>query len=250
MKTAFSATLSFLLASQLAFAQAPATPAAAPAAAPASGAPAAAAPAPAAAPAAATPAAAPAAKPAAKADTARGGQIATQVCAACHAADGNSTIAANPKLAGQHPEYLARQLAAFKENKDRKNAVMLGFATALTPDDARNVSAYFAEQKAKDGTARNPATVKMGEKIYRAGIADKGIAACAACHGPTGAGIPAQYPRLAGQWADYTKAQLLAFRAGERKNDPAGAMRGVTAKLSDKEIEAVSDYIAGLKHAK
>jgi cytochrome c553 len=241
MKTAFSATLAFVLASQLAFAQAPATPAAAPAAA--------AAPAPAAATAPAPAAAAPAAKPGAKPDTARGGQIATQVCAACHAADGNSTIAANPKLAGQHPEYVARQLAAFKENKDRKNPVMLGFATALTPEDARNVAAYFAEQKPKDGTARNPATVKMGEKIYRAGIADKGIAACAGCHGPAGSGIPAQYPRLAGQWADYTKAQLMAFRAGDRKNDPAGAMRGVAAKLSDKEIEAVADYISGLKRA-
>ena len=188
-------------------------------------------------------------KPAAKADLARGSQIATQVCAACHAADGNSPAAANPKLAGQHPEYLSKQLASFKENKARKNPVMMGFAVALTPEDAANVSAHFAAQKPKEGAARNAATVKLGEKIYRGGVADKGIAACAGCHGPAGAGIPAQYPRLAGQWADYTKTQLMAFRAGERQNDPQGMMRGVAAKLSDKEIDAVADYIAGLKQA-
>lgn len=188
-------------------------------------------------------------KPAAKVDLARGSQIANQVCLACHAADGNSPAAANPKLAGQHPEYLAKQLASFKENKTRKNAVMMGFATALTPEDAANVAAYYAGQKPKEGAARNPASVKLGEKIYRGGVADKGIAACAGCHGPAGAGIPAQYPRLAGQWADYTKSQLVAFRAGERQNDPQGMMRGVAAKLSDKEIDAVSDYIAGLKQS-
>ena len=188
-------------------------------------------------------------KPAAKADLVRGAQIATQVCAACHAADGNSPAAANPKLAGQHPEYLSKQLAGFKENKSRKNPIMMGFAAALTPEDMANVSAHFAAQKPKEGAARNAATVKLGEKIYRGGVSDKGIAACAGCHGPAGAGIPAQYPRLAGQWADYTKTQLVAFRAGERQNDPQGMMRGVAAKLSDKEIDAVADYIAGLKQA-
>jgi cytochrome c553 len=244
MKTAFSVTLALALASQAVFAQAPATPAA-PAAAPASAAASASAPAPA--PAAAS---APAAAPAAAApDMARGGQIAAQVCAACHSADGNSTIATNPKLAGQHAEYLVRQLNAFKANADRKNPIMLGFASALTPADMANVAAYFSEQKPKDGTARNPATVKMGEKIYRGGIADKAVPACAGCHGPAGAGIPAQYPRLGGQWADYTKAQLAAFRTGDRKNDNAGAMRGIAQRLSDKEIEAVADYISGLKRA-
>ncbi len=188
-------------------------------------------------------------KPAAKVDTARGSQIASQVCVACHAADGNSPAAANPKLAGQHPEYLAKQLANFKENKARKNAVMLGFAGALTPEDMANVAAHYAAQKPKEGAARNAATLKLGEKIYRGGVADKGIAACAGCHGPAGAGIPAQYPRLAGQWGEYTKAQLMAFRTGERQNDPQGMMRGVAAKLSDKEIDAVSDYIAGLKQS-
>ena len=170
-------------------------------------------------------------------------------CPACHAADGNSPAAANPKLAGQHPEYLAKQLANFKENKARKNPVMLGFASALSADDMANVAAHFSAQKPKEGAARNPATLKLGEKIYRGGVADKGIAACAGCHGPAGAGIPAQYPRLAGQWSDYTKAQLTAFRAGDRLNDPQGMMRGVAAKLSDKEIDAVADYIAGLKQS-
>jgi cytochrome c553 len=188
-------------------------------------------------------------KAAPKADAASGGKIATQVCAACHNPDGNSIISANPKLAGQHPEYLAKQLADIKANTTRKAAVMTGFASALSAADMRNVAAYYAEQKPKDGAARNAAAARLGEKIYRGGIADKGVAACAGCHGPAGAGIPAQYPRVAGQWAEYTKAQLVAFRAGERANDPNGMMRGVASRLSDKEIEAVSDYIAGLKSA-
>lgn len=184
-----------------------------------------------------------------KADAAKGAQIANQVCAACHTADGNSVVAVNPKLAGQHPEYIAKQLADLKANKTRKNAVMMGFAGGLSPEDMRNVAAYYSEQKPKDGTARSAQGAKLGERIYRGGIAEKGVAACAGCHGPAGAGIPAQYPRIAGQWADYTKAQLAAFRSGERANDPAGMMRGVAARLSDAEMAAVADYIAGLKYA-
>jgi cytochrome c553 len=247
MRTAFSVVFAAVLATQGAFAdaQAPAGAAsagAAPAAAAAPAAPAAAAPA------AAAPAPAAAAAPA-KPDSAAGGKIAAGVCAACHGADGNSTIVTNPKLAGQHPEYLAKQLAAFKENKDRSNAVMLGFAAALSPDDMRNVAAYFSEQAPKEGAAHNAATVKLGEKIYRGGIAEKSVPACAACHGPAGSGIPAQYPRLAGQWFDYTQAQLAAFRLGQRKNDPASAMRDIAGRLSDQEMAAVADYIAGLKSA-
>ena len=188
-------------------------------------------------------------KPVPKADTALGSQIATQVCAACHNPDGNSTASANPKLAGQHPEYLAKQLENFKANKTRKNAVMMGFAGALSATDMRNVSAYYAEQKPKEGAARNAVAAKLGEKIYRGGIPEKGVAACAGCHGPAGTGIPAQYPRLAGQWAEYTRLQLSNFRVGDRANDPAGMMRGVASRLSDKEIEAVADYVAGLKYA-
>ena len=189
------------------------------------------------------------AKPVPKADTALGSQIATQVCAACHNPDGNSAASANPKLAGQHPEYLAKQLADFKANKTRKTAVMMGFASGMSVADMRNVSAYYAEQKPKEGAARNAVAAKLGEKIYRGGVPEKGVAACAGCHGPAGMGIPAQYPRLAGQWAEYTRLQLTNFRAGERANDPAGMMRGVASRMSDKEIEAVSDYVAGLKYA-
>lgn len=188
-------------------------------------------------------------KAAPKADAARGSQIAGQACAACHNADGNSVAAANPKLAGQHAEYLAKQLAEFKANKTRKNAVMMGFAGGMSTEDMRNVAAYYSTQKPKEGAARNAQAAKLGERIYRGGIPDKGVAACAGCHGPAGAGIPAQYPRLAGQWTDYTKAQLVAFRVGERANDPAGMMRGVAARLSDLEMDAVADYIAGLKYA-
>lgn len=184
-----------------------------------------------------------------KADAARGSQIATQVCAACHNPDGNSVVAVNPKLAGQHPEYLAKQLADFKANKTRKTAVMMGFAGGLSAADMQNVAAYYSAQKPKEGAARNATLAKLGEKIYRGGIAEKGVAACAGCHGPAGAGVPSQYPRVAGQWSDYTKAQLVAFRAGERANDPAGMMRGVASRMSDAEIDAVSDYIAGLKSA-
>ncbi len=184
-----------------------------------------------------------------KADTALGSQIATQVCAACHNPDGNSTASANPKLAGQHPEYLAKQLVDFKANKTRKTAAMMGFAGAMSVADMRNVSAYYAEQKPKEGAARNAIAAKQGEKIYRGGIPEKSVAACAGCHGPAGMGIPAQYPRLAGQWAEYTKLQLANFRVGERANDPAGMMRGVASRMSDKEIEAVADYVAGLKYA-
>ena len=184
-----------------------------------------------------------------KPDTAKGSQIASQVCAACHNADGNSVTAVNPKLAGQHPEYIAKQLADLKANKTRKNAVMMGFANGLSSADMRNVAAYYAEQKPKDGAARSAQGAKLGEKIYRGGIPEKGVAACAGCHGPAGAGIPAQYPRIAGQWAEYTKTQLIAFRGGERANDPAGMMRGVAARMSDAEMAAVSDYVAGLKSA-
>lgn len=184
-----------------------------------------------------------------KADAARGSQVATQICAACHNPDGNSAASANPKLAGQHPEYLAKQLADLKANKTRKSAVMMGFVGGLSDADMRNVAAYYAEQKPAQGAARNVSAAKLGEKIFRGGIPEKGVAACAGCHGPAGMGIPAQYPRLAGQWAEYTKLQLNNFRIGERSNDPAGMMRGVAGKMSDKEIDAVADYMAGLKYA-
>ncbi len=183
------------------------------------------------------------AKAAAKADLAKGQATSTNVCAACHTSDGSRGSPANPILQGQHPEYLVKQLTEFKSGK-RANAIMMGMASALSEDDMKNVSAFYAGKQAKPGFAKNKELVSLGEKIYRGGIADRSVPACAACHSPTGAGIPAQYPRMAGQHADYTEAQLVAFRGGVRKNSLQ--MTGVAAKMNDREIKAVSDYIAGL----
>lgn len=181
---------------------------------------------------------------AAKPDLAAGEAKATTVCGACHTADGSRGAPTYPILQGQHPEYIVKQLTEFKEGK-RKNAVMNGMAAILTPEDMQNVAAFYATKKAKDGAAKNKDLVAMGEKIYRGGIAKKGVAACAGCHSPNGAGMPSQYPRLAGQHGDYTKAQLTAFRQGDRTNSPQ--MVSIAANLSDKEIEALADYIAGLR---
>lgn len=195
--------------------------------------------------------AAEAAKAAPQADAARGKAVATGMCAACHAADGNSTISANPKLAGQHYDYLVKQLKDFKANGDqpaaRPNPVMGGMVAALNEEQMRDIAAYFAEQKQANNSAKNKATIEQGQKLYRAGDQSKGLAACAACHGPAGAGMPAQYPRIAGQHAEYIEAQLKAFRDGGRANDPAKMMRVVALKMTDAEIKAVADYIAGLR---
>jgi cytochrome c553 len=193
-----------------------------------------------------------AAQPLPKADAAKGQQIATQVCAACHGADGNSTAPVNPKLAAQIPDYLAKQLANFKppaagKPAERNNAIMAGFAAALSAEDMRNVAAYYAAQRLQPEKARNKDTIELGQKIYRAGIAEKGVPACAGCHGPRGEGVPAQYPALAGQFADYLHAQLVAFQSGARANDPNKIMRMTAAKLNDAEMKAVTDYIAGLR---
>ena len=180
----------------------------------------------------------------AKPDLAKGEASYAAVCAACHAADGNSTIAVNPMLAQQHPEYLVKQLKEFKSGK-RADPVMQGMAAMLSDDDMRNVAAWPASQKAKEGFAKDKDLVSLGERIYRGGIQDRHIAACAGCHSPNGAGIPAQYPRLSGQHGDYTVKQLTDFRDGKRGNN--NQMRDVAAKLNDREIKAVADYIAGLR---
>ncbi len=200
------------------------------------------APAPAAAPAVAAPAAA--APKAAKPDLVQGEAKYTAVCAACHGADGNSGAPANPKLAQQHPEYLVKQLQEFKSGK-RANAIMQGFAATLSDADMKNIAAFVTSKKSKAGFAKDKELVALGERIYRGGIADRQIAACAGCHNPTGAGIPAQYPRLGGQHAEYTDAQLKAFRDGARKNSVQ--MSQVAAKMNDREIKAVADYVAGLR---
>ncbi len=178
-----------------------------------------------------------------KADLARGAQVAI-TCQACHLADGNRGSPANPILAGQHPEYLAKQLAEFKAGK-RKNAIMQGFAALLSEDDMKHVAAFYASKPLKPGFAKNKETVRLGEAIYRGGITAKQVPACSGCHSPNGAGIPAQYPRLGGQHADYTESQLVAFRSGARANN--AQMMTISSRLSDLEIKAVSDYLAGLR---
>lgn len=180
------------------------------------------------------------------ADIEKGKQIAGQVCAACHGPDGNSPAAANPHLAGQHRAYVAKQLANFKSG-ERKNAIMAGFAAALSPQDMNALGAYFEKQAPKPEVAGDKALALQGERIYRGGIAERGVPACSGCHAPNGAGIPAQYPRLQGQFKEYTLAQLQAFRAGERANDPAQMMRMIAARLSDQEMRALAEYIAGLR---
>lgn len=180
----------------------------------------------------------------AKPDLAKGEAKFSAVCAACHGADGNSGIPANPKLAQQHPQYLVKQLQEFKSGK-RNNAVMKGFASVLSDEDMTNIGGWLAAQKAKPGFAKDKDLVALGERIYRGGIPDRQIAACAGCHSPNGAGIPAQYPRLSGQHADYTTAQLQSFREGARNNSLP--MTQVAAKMNDREIKAVADYIAGLR---
>ena len=186
------------------------------------------------------------AQPAAKADPAQAQDIVAKSCVACHATDGNSPSPANPVLAGQHADYVAKQLANYKSGA-RKSPVMMSMVSTLTPQDMKNLGAYFAGQKPKLRAARDPELVKLGQQIYRGGITAKGVAACTACHGPSGAGIPAQYPRVAGQYPEYTVAQLQAFRSGERANDPNQMMRMIAAKLTDQEIKAVSEYMAGLR---
>ena len=165
-------------------------------------------------------------------------------CASCHGAAGNSTITQNPKLAAQHAGYLSKQLSNFT-GTERNNPVMTTFAKLMTPDDMKNVAAYLSSQAAKPGEAKNKDTIEAGKKIYRAGIAEKNVPACAGCHSPNGAGIPAQFPRIAGQHQDYTVAQLTSFRTGARKNSQQ--MEVIAKRMSDEEMKAVADYVAGLK---
>ncbi|MGZ8259198.1 MAG: c-type cytochrome [Caldimonas sp.] len=186
-----------------------------------------------------------AAEPAASApDPAKGAAISTAVCAACHTTDGSRGVAANPIIQGQHPAYIVKQLAEFKAGK-RDNPVMKAIAAALSEADMRNVAAFYATKQAKPGFAKNRELVAHGERVYRGGVAERSVPACSGCHGPSGSGIPAQYPRLAGQHADYVEAQLVAFRSGARLNNPV--MTSVAAKLNDRDIKAVADYVAGLR---
>jgi cytochrome c553 len=196
-------------------------------------------------------AAAQAAAPA-KPDLARAKQIVDQVCSACHGADGNSATAVNPSLAGQHADYITLQLANFKGGV-RQNPVMQGMAAPLTPDEMRALGLYFSQQKPKGLAAKDPALVKTGQQLWRGGDVAAGLPACASCHSPNGAGVPKRYPRLAGQYADYTYAQLKSFKAGDRGLDKGGkdvngrVMQSVASHLSDDQMKAVADYAAGLR---
>jgi cbb3-type cytochrome c oxidase subunit III len=180
----------------------------------------------------------------AKPDVAKGEASFSVVCAACHGPDGNSVLPIYPKLAQQHPEYLVKQLQEFKSDK-RANPIMKGFGSMLSDEDMKNIAYWVTTKASNPGVAKDKEQVLLGGRIYRGGIADRQVPACAGCHGPTGAGIPAQYPRLAAQNADYAVIQLTAFRDGVRKNSVQ--MTQVAAKLNDREIKAVADYVAGLR---
>jgi cytochrome c553 len=179
-------------------------------------------------------------------DPAKAQPIAGQLCAACHGADGNSPLPMNPSLAGQHPEYLFKQLNEFKSGS-RNNAVMMGMVAGLSAEDMRNLAAYYSAQKPGESAAKDKDLVAQGRKLFRGGNLATGVAACAGCHSPNGAGIPSQYPRLAGQHPEYVTTQLKAFRAGERANDVNNMMRAAAARLTDKEIAAVAEYLSGLR---
>jgi cytochrome c553 len=187
----------------------------------------------------------------AKIDLAKAKQIAESVCVACHGADGNSPIATQPNLAGQIPEYLHKQLANFKsvDGKPavRNNPIMAGMAAMVSDEDAKSLSVYFSQQALKPATAKDEKLVAEGQKLWRMGDFDKSIPACASCHGAAGMGLPAQFPRLAGQYAEYTEVQLKSFRNEERTNDPEKMMRTIAAKLSDRQMKAVAEYAAGLR---
>jgi len=184
-------------------------------------------------------------------DLAKAKQIAETLCGACHSADGNSQVSANPKLAGQIPEYLYKQLHDFKgwdgSKPARENPVMSAMVAGLEDADMKALAQYFASQTLQPEAATSAETIARGQSIWRGGIAEKGVPACAACHGPAGAGLPAQFPRLSGQFADYTAAQLKGFRDGVRENDPNQMMRMIALKMTDAEIKAVADYAAGLR---
>ena len=174
------------------------------------------------------------------------GKTKAAACGACHGADGNSSNPQWPSLASQHPSYLEAQLHEFKSG-ERKNPIMAGQAAALSDQDIKDVSAYFAQQTEKPGVA-NPELAKVAEGLYRGGRAEDGIPACAACHGPQGLGnAGAAYPKINSQHADYSAAQLKAFRSGERAGtDAAKMMSQVASKLTDADIEALASYLSGL----
>ena len=192
------------------------------------------------------------AQAAAKPDPAKGKEIVNQICAACHGADGASPTSANPSLAGMPADYITTQLAHFKAGI-RQNAIMQGMSSTLSDADMVSLGAYFAGQKPKLLEAKDASLAREGQRLWRAGDAANGVPACSACHGPTGAGLPRNYPRLSGQWSDYTLAQLKAFKSGERGMDKGGKdvngqiMVGVVRGMSEAQMKALADYAQGLR---
>ena len=175
---------------------------------------------------------------------ARGLQIAGAVCVACHGLDGMSAVPGNPNISGMPEQYIAKQLELFKSGA-RKNATMQGMVANLSEADMKALGLYYFAQRAKPtAIARDKALAEVGQKIYRAGIAELKVPACSGCHGGAGAGIPALYPRLAGQWQEYTLAALKNFSSGERKNTQ---MQAISGRLREKDMQAVAEYIAGMR---
>jgi len=173
------------------------------------------------------------------------GQGKTAVCAACHSADGNSAIANFPKLAGQNETYLVKQLKDIKSGT-RAVVEMTGMLDNLNDQDLQDIAAFFASKKIQGGKVAKD-QLELGQQIYRAGLANKAVPACTACHAPSGQGMAAAgFPAVAGQHAAYAEKQLKDFRVGSRTNDPQQMMRDIAAKLSDVEIKAVSSYLQGL----
>lgn len=183
-------------------------------------------------------------------DPAKGKEIAFTVCGACHGNDGNSATSTNPKLAGQHPEYQLKQMKDFKaatgKDPERSNHAMNNLIAAYDENHMADLAAYYASQIQSGDQTKDP-NIEVGQRLYRAGDRAKGLPACSACHGPAGAGIPPLFPRIAGQFSDYVEVQLKAFRDGTRANDPNKMMRMVTSKMTEAEIKAVADYVAGLR---
>ncbi len=171
--------------------------------------------------------------------------LAKTVCGACHGSDGNSALSMNPIIAQQHSDYIYKQLMNFQSGK-RQNAIMMGIASGLSEKNISELSIYFSAFKAKTVGVQNISLAEVGEKIYRVGIRDRKIPACGSCHLPNGAGIPGQFPRLAGQYSQYTANQLNYFKSGARKNDKGAVMRTIASRMTEKEIGAVAEYISGL----
>ena len=174
------------------------------------------------------------------------GQAKATPCVACHGVDGNSSNPVWPTIAGQHPQYIRKQLESFKSGA-RQDPLMSPMAAGLSDADIADLAAYFSAQKPK-GLEADPAKLSQGQRLYRGGDTSKGVAACTACHGPGGAGNPtALYPAIAGQHSTYVAAQLRAYREGKRQTDPNQMMRNVTHSMSDEQIDAVAAYVQGLR---